>query len=119
MTATDLRDQMAMAALTVADVLDRAADLIEPEGAHLKYDLARDANGRSVDPDSPDAVSWCAAGAIYAAGGIPTDARDAADDLIPGGNLVEFNNDHTQAEVVAALRQAAQAHRTTRGEDHV
>lgn len=113
----------AQSAATIADVLDRAADLIEPEGAWCQHRLAlKDAQGR---------LSRCAVGAVQqaaftASGGkygsdLQYDAervlnrflgRGAAGfvQVLGGvGGATTFNDalGRTQAEVVAALRAAA------------
>jgi len=98
-----------MANLTVAEVLDRAADLIEPAGAWTQ--------GKWGSPET----CMCAEGAIFAACeaspmydrnripgaiGVLTSMLPA----IPRGNPIAFWNDdpeRTQAEVVAKLREAA------------
>lgn len=99
----------------VADVLERAADLIEPEGAWAQRDYARDGTGRPVDPCDPSAVCWCMNGAIAKATGETVILAEMLIDrlFIPAIPLrrapVSWNDDacRTQAEVVAALREAA------------
>jgi len=94
--------------MNVSEILNKAADLIEPPGAHLRYDIAHDKSGRSVAPDSKDAVCWCAVGAIFAVSRFSAPkVRDLVEENI-GDSLVSFNNRRTQAEVVAALRAAAE-----------
>ncbi|TKD50193.1 DUF6197 family protein [Sphingomonas baiyangensis] len=94
---------------TVADVLEAAAKLIEPEGAWTQGSLARDENGRMVLPRDADACCWCASGAIMHYGGdAPNDAWSNFSATI--GGVIPHWNDHqgrTQAEVVAKLREAA------------
>lgn len=94
-----------MSALTVAEVLERAADLIEPEGRW------RQKNG------GVRGACWCASTAIDAAhpdGFAPDAQRFLANLVSPGAGLaivrVWYWNDapeRTQAEVVAKLREAA------------
>jgi hypothetical protein len=106
-----------MGALSVADVLDRAADLIEPEGAWTQGDIARTAQGQATRPESPDAVCWCAMGALMKVdGGYPYKAIEAVEAIIrkprglpPLRRLAWFNDNkrRTQAEVVAKIREAA------------
>jgi len=97
--------------LTVADVLDRAADLIEPEGAWTQREDARSKNGRYVEPLSRDAVSFCMWGAIERAAGLtsPMVALNVVGGLVPLGLIAGFNDapERTQPEVVAKLREAA------------
>ncbi len=109
----------------IADVLDRAADLIEPEGAWTQGVSARDADGRACDNSlAPTAVCWCAVGAIgtavaslhaydpspYKVEGAATAAlaRVASSASVIIWNDAEYR---TQAEVVAALREAARRER--------
>jgi len=99
--------------LTIAEVLTRAADLIEPEGAWLQGEMAEDADGFEVSAGEPTAVCWCIAGAIRrvssANPGLYGLARNLLLDHI-GESLVTWNDapERTQAEVVAALRAAAE-----------
>lgn len=102
-----------MGELTVAEVLERAADLIEPEGRWVKGELAK------YNPDG--FVCGCAMGAIL---DVPSDAIWDALAFIeaglpqtrPGGlrPIAAWNDapERTQAEVVAKLREAAQLART-------
>lgn len=98
--------------MNVADILDKAADLIEPEGAWTQGAFARTADGESCSSGSSDprAVCWCVGGAINRASGQerPTDAHNVFQRLIPCGEF-EWNDapERTQAEVVAKLREAA------------
>lgn len=98
-----------MSALTVAEVLERAADLIEPEGKWTQGELARDENGMSVAPYDGEACCWCASGAIMHYGGsAPKDAWDKLGAVIH--RMIPNWNDEparTQSEVVTALRKAA------------
>lgn len=53
-----------MSDLSIADVLERAADLIEPEGAWTTRAYARTARGHEIGPEYPGATCFCAMGAI-------------------------------------------------------
>lgn len=101
----------------VSDVLARAADLIEPKGAWTQHDFAKDKNGEPTGYDAPDAVCWCARGAIAVVSGATT-FHDVERVWINAGGYLGFDDyteieswndaDHcTQAVVVAALRRAA------------
>ena len=93
----------------IADILDRAADLIEPEGAWTQMDwgnredcfcmLGAVAYAAGIDPDSP----W--------SGNPACEARVPLTEVIgvPIFELTEWNDTpgRTQAEVVAKLREAA------------
>jgi hypothetical protein len=103
--------------LAVADVLDRAADLLTPEGAWTQGYSARDANGSPVFVDDKSAVCFCMWGAIAKVTGdlSAQDRRPIRAITKPLGwaatpdNLGRFNDTpgRTQAEVVAKLREAA------------
>lgn len=104
---TDVSEQ------SVADVLNRAADLIEPEGAWTQGVTARNAKGEIVSWRVPEAICWCAVSSISKAAGdnhgIAASARMAMRKVVPTGYISDWN-DHprrTQAEVVAALRSVA------------
>jgi len=117
-------------AKTVADILTAAADLIEPEGAWTQRAYARDRDGEDIEDrssyyeDEPEfeAVCYCAIGAIMTAAGERPD-RVGQDDMgalevfacFVGEESIHIWNDNperTQAEVVAALRAAAEKART-------
>jgi len=103
--------------LSVAEVLSKAADLIEQTGL-AKGALARDADGEVVTYDSEDAVCFCGLGAVSR---IDRDQRvfdaawDAANAICPPtkpGEPAAFahwqdNPIRTQEDVVAKLREAA------------
>lgn len=101
----------------IADILERAADLIEPEGAWTQKAYARDARGKNlILGRDPTAVCWCTIGAIdHEATGKPH--RDALEAIritlgISGGlnsTIGSWNDapERTQSEVVAKLREAA------------
>jgi len=101
---------------TVADILTAAADLIEKPGAWTQGALARHANGNPVGPAEANATCWCLYGALDRVTGVRCYEGAAADVLagmLPG--TVSGWNDRTgrtQAEVVAALRAAADKART-------
>lgn len=103
--------------VSVAKILNRAADLIEKPGAWTQDAAARDSSGRRIEPTSREAVCWCTWGAIAKVGG--KHERVAFDALIASLNLPDWYdpasfgevwNDapgRTQDEAVAALRDAA------------
>ena len=102
---------------TVADILTAAADLIEPEGRWTQGTWARTADGRG-DARPGTACSWCLYGAILEAGR-GCDSDDTEDALqtvmdVVGKHPISWNDSftRTQAEVVAALRAAAEKART-------
>jgi hypothetical protein len=116
--------------LKPSEVLDRAADLIEPEGAWTQFiaaaeapladpdDVPTDEDGDIIEPDetAPEMRCWCATGAIWKAANLgPFPAApmaEAATDFVRqvvGYSVTSWNDapERTQAEVVAALRKAA------------
>ena len=105
---------------TPADVLLAAAELLEKPGAWTQGAASRDAFGNSDDDNEilPDAVCWCAWGAILRVSGCTKigtgysrkaePAYDRLKEFI--GVDVPIWNDHpsrTQSEVVETLRKAA------------
>lgn len=106
-----------------ADILDLAADLIEPPGAWTQRTAARTKGGTPVHFDDPLAVCWCPSFAISkVVGGPDSDAaivaRAALRKHLPGRGNITVWNDHEgrqQPEVVAMLREAAKAERAAEG----
>jgi hypothetical protein len=98
--------------LSIADILDRAADIVAKGWAQAAY--ARTRTGRKIGATCRAATCWCAVGAIKKAAGIEDvlapQVWDAA--RLPFGSpnaLTEWNDapGRTQSEVVAKLREAA------------
>lgn len=120
----------------LADILRRAADILEPEGAWTQGAFSRNADG-SVDKDGhedPDGVAenpvcWCVVGAISVAAGVDLfhqryplrgphqEAVDVLSDVL-GTDPADWNDepDRRQEEVVESLRTAAQAIEAQRAE---
>lgn len=110
------------AAKSVADILNAAADLIEPEGRWTQGTLSRDESGCEVfDPWDSRAACWCVAGAMQRAAGIRHEyhaehwreydaARHLLGKVVDRYSIAHWNDGYsrTQAEVVAALRAAAE-----------
>lgn len=100
--------------MSVAEVLNKAADLLEKPGAWTQGALGRLEDGTPVySADAPSlsrASCYCMAGALWVANGYQY--PEAAFDALPAGpreGTGQWNDapGRTQAEVVAALRQAA------------
>lgn len=98
----------------VADILDRAADLIEPEGAWTQGVLGRDAKGRILMARNLDrAVCFCAQGAIIRASKdaevLAYQASQVVRKVIHQEGIGWWNDRRarTQQQVVATLRHAA------------
>ena len=109
---------------TVSEILDRAADLIEPEGAWTQFDFARNARGEAWSDveleeslQSFEPTCFCIFGAVAMAAEIPSpDGPMAADSVlldafgfVSTSQIADWNDaeGRTQAEVVAKLREAA------------
>ncbi len=115
--------EVVSAALSVADVLERAANLIEPEGAWTQGEYARNAYGSGFIhnrryPHGPP-VCFCLNGAInFVAGNRVTQdytpAQRIVESMFDDGATGTWNDapERTQAEVVAKLREAAALART-------
>lgn len=108
------------AVLTLPAVLRFAAEILEPPGAWAQGYYGFDANGDRADwADPQGAVCLCVVGALRRAAGGKLDIADAAEDVLirvlppppgPHESPAVYWNDtpgRTQAEVVAALRKAA------------
>ena len=98
----------------VADILNAAADLLEPEGAWTKGALARDRRGHTVDYASPNAVRWCVGGAILAVSPGKRPLRGQALRALEGYLDVVLSTSWNDCQptvepVLAALRGAAEA----------
>lgn len=101
---------------TIAGVLEKAADLIEPEGAWTQGASFRDKLGAMVEGDNPNKASQCLVGAVSVVCGFHYDAAAevfAFLELRLGEDAADWNDapERTQAEVVAKLREAAAAAR--------
>lgn len=108
---------------SVADVLERAADLIAAPGAWTQDDFARDEAGEGYEEsglsfDEFPATCFCLFGAVGKAAGVsdPELYRDADTYIIAAvdfgshvSDVARWNDalERTQDEVVAKLREAA------------
>ncbi len=101
--------------LSAADILSKAADLIEPPGAWTQFARGRDAKGIWEQPRSPKAVCWCIVGALERVD--PTEYPDEyrhpalkyVAKVVRRANPSHWNDgiNRKQRQVVAALRKAA------------
>lgn len=95
----------------VAEVLNKAADLIEPPFKWTQGHFARASNNCPIGPLEDNAVCWCVSGAIQKIEGrVSHEAWNAFDAYCRKRgfrHMADFNDTKTQAEVVAALRDAA------------
>lgn len=104
--------------VTDADVLERAADLLEEFG-WCQGAAARDEAGKSIVGTWERAVSFCHNGAIYRAAcdlGVSSSLFDGRWERLIGDSDAHLWNDvpgRTKQEVVARLRDAAATARET------
>lgn len=120
MTHSMMTDTATGAGRSVADVLDAAADLLSKPGAWTQGAYARDADGNDLVSNDDgvvvplQAVCFCLYGAVAYVEG-ETISESKAGQFLEGLNVsaIEWNDDpeRTQDEVVAKLREAAQASR--------
>lgn len=108
-----------MGEMKSSQILSAAADLIEPEGRWTQGALSRNRKGEWVPESQKSAVCFCAMGAIWRSArdlvGSDVSYRhaDPASNVlreVVGGPVADWNDApaRKQAEVVTALRQAAE-----------
>jgi hypothetical protein len=93
----------------IADKLDDARALIEK--GWCQKDYAQDRCGSGIWYDDPQAVCYCAVGAIRAVCGedeIADVAERTVEGVVGAASLISWNDKHTQAEVIEAFRKAAE-----------
>jgi hypothetical protein len=98
---------------STAEVLRAARKRITPRAAWAVGAAARDAKGRKVRVDSPDATCWCLGGALELASGAPR-KRTGLKFVLAGirsvGSCIRsvagFNDTSTHDLVLAALDRA-------------
>lgn len=102
--------------LTTSEILERAAELIEPPGRWTTQFFARDDLRHATTPLDENACSWCGEGAIARVMGVHVGSPEWCDVLVVLDGQVgeQFSNwqddeKRTQSEVVQALRDAAAA----------
>ena len=106
---------------------ERAAQLLDCAAKYIaqgwtQNQNARDANGEGRAPGSPEAVCWCAQGALVAAhvklginprhgegAVVASRARDTLGDVVLPATITEWNDakERTWGEVATAFRTAA------------
>lgn len=98
--------------VTAADVLKRAASVLRR--GWCRGELARDAAGKTVIPEAPEACAWCMAGAVFRARyELSVQHMDSGPVLrlarsVVGHPLPQWNDAQTDAAVViAALERTA------------
>jgi len=106
--------------MILSDIFDRAADVIEPDGAWIQGRAAAGADIETIEPRDPRACRWCVLGAILKVMGRKEAGFDAAVITMARhvrGKVHQWNDTEgrTQAEVVATLRALASAERVMEG----
>lgn len=113
MEVQNMKDQLDLQTICdVKKVLLDSANLIETQG-HCKGAYARNSKGTSVEYDSYHAASFCVLGAMMktcADVNVFTATRIILSDSVANGSSVSrWNDSHEAEEVVAALREVANA----------
>lgn len=87
---------------TAVDILRAARELIAEPEKWTQGAYARDIEGLSTNESSRRAVCFCSSGAVYRVGGRDLRRLDAISLLrrAMGGDIVQFNDSHTHAEVL-------------------
>lgn len=97
--------------MTPTDILKLARSLLTPPSAWTKDWEARDFSRRTTSALDPEAVCWCAAGAIWRAGAKAEDPSWEAEKLlreVVGDSIPEWNDaaERTHPQVLAAFDTA-------------
>ncbi len=97
--------------MSAQQALLAARELISAPERWAQQFYAYDAAGKRVMPNDPDAVCWCAVGAVHKAGGGATSihmALDALGDAVPGMamTLPVYNDSRTHPEILALFDRA-------------
>ncbi len=102
-----------------SDILSRAADRLEQPGAWTQNAFARTSDDKRVFPYSSNAVCWCARGVVakelqHSDEWETPHAYDYLRRAAGALSIATWNDapERTQAEVVAALRKAAEMARS-------
>lgn len=96
-----------------AEMLRAARALIDTPEKWTQRQFAKDAAGHTIDFVNPDAVCFCACGALRRLHGINgrvervlADAMSSPSGEVAAVRIVNFNDTHTHAEVLAAFDRA-------------
>lgn len=99
---------------STVEVLRAARALIDTPEKWTQGCYAKDAKGNGLPPEDEDAVCFCASGALRHVD-VDVDVCWPAFDalgLAVGGNIIEFNDSHSHADVLAAFDRAIAAEET-------
>lgn len=92
-----------------SEILIKAKGLIDTPEKWTQGEFARSEKGLSVQPTSPRATCFCSVGAIRKIGSRGCGGVHISYDLLSGvmgGSVINFNDTHTHAEVMAAWDEA-------------
>jgi len=96
--------------LAVKVMLEKAKNLIRNPDNWTTEKYARDANGVSVNPKSPEACKFCVLGAIMNIQGVNCDDLDYVSRILYKAtgylNISSFNDSHTHKQVLELLDKA-------------
>ena len=94
--------------MTTLETLVKARMRITPRDAWIMRWFARDSTNKDCKSTAPEACKWCSAGAInsLASSDEIRDECHAHLKKFMGGNIAEFNDRHTHAEVLTAFDEA-------------
>ena len=100
--------------MTVTENLQAARDLITDSNKWTQFAVARNSNNESTTSRNPDAVCWCALGALEYTHPRDQKSRDLLNimtylDSFMNGSVSIYNNNHTHEEVLAAFDRAIEA----------
>lgn len=97
--------------MSTKQLLMQARELIIDPSHWTQGAAARDARGRGVFSDAPEACMFCVIGSIWRAAGSRTGkdvylAEHALERVVPDGYVASFNDSHSHAEVIAMFDRA-------------
>ena len=96
--------------MKTSEFLRKAKSLIDTPDKWTQGEFATDRNGTPVDPDSAAAQCFCSLGALWRQDTIywATSQRVHLLEAM-GGNIAQFNDNHSHAEVMSAWDKAIAA----------
>ena len=100
--------------MTITENLQAARDLITDPNKWTQFAVARNSGNQITLASSPDAVCWCAFGALQYTYSRDQEFRDLLNimtylDSFMNGSVGIYNDTHTHKEVLAAFDRAIEA----------
>ena len=95
-----------------AEFLKQVRERIEKAEAWTQHAAARNAEGMKCTTDSPEAVCWCTIGSFWASSYVVKTSEEFLAAVFNylqdqmGNDVAKFNDNHTHAEVLAAIDRA-------------